>query len=193
MIGILTAVALATAPSGNNCKCKIPKPKAKASTHTAAVQAVKQPDPAPMKYTPPARTSPWLGIGGRIAAGGYTCAPYVFGLVGVRVKSPKLHLGLDISSQFSYGLGVSALVYPFVGETISWHLNAGILGFGTSRFAGNVKRDLDFMFGTGLEARLPVEWLSITADWRAAWAPEVYFGNALLRSQFMLGIMAHTW
>lgn len=150
----------------------------------------------------------WFGIGARGAFGMTTCSPYVFGLLGLRLKSEILHLGLDLNTNFAYGMGVSLLVYPWIGETVSWHVNAGVLAFGARTFAnGIVPRTWDLTLGTGVEFRLPIHWISLTADWRYAvanpWAMaaevpnglnvNAAWGNALLRSQVMFGIMAHTW
>lgn len=165
--------------------------------------APKPPDPQPQAWRPS-----WLGIGVRGALGMNTCSPYVFGLVGLRLKSERAHLGLDVGTNFAYGLSASLLVYPYVGEFTSWHLNAGALAFGARTFANaSVPRKWDLTLGTGLEFRLPIRWLSITADYRYAvanpWAlaKEVpnglnrdrAWGNALMRSQLMAGLMAHTW
>lgn len=170
----------------------------------AQTQVQAQPEPKPeYKWSPS-----WIGIGGRGALGMNTCSPYVFGLLGVRMKSEIMHLGVDLSTNFAYGFGASLLLYPVIGETVSWHLNAGALAFGARTFAnGSVPRTWDLTLGTGLEFRLPVRWLSVTADYRYAvanpWALEAEvpnglnvgaaWGNAFLRSQFMIGLMVHTW
>lgn len=181
-------------------------------SQTQSVQGaeiIKKGDEAKYKYDQPYKWTPsWLGVGGYGAVGAFTCNPYVFATVGLRLKSEKLHLGADINTNFAYGLGLSLLGYPYIGETVSWHLNTGVLALGTNTFAnGRVPRKWDWTLGTGLEFRLPIHWASVTVDYRYAvanpWAisndvkngliPNRAYGNALMRSQLMLGLMVHSW
>jgi hypothetical protein len=224
MISLILALSLSASAEPKMCSvpCK-PKPSVtkravqKKFVHppvccqAAPVTVVVQQSQAQTQTAPQAQWQwkpSWFGIGGRGAVGLYTCSPYVFGLLGLRAKSERLHLGLDLSTNFSYGFGASLLVYPYIGQTTSWHFNAGFMGFAPMTFAnGSIPRTWDLTLGTGLEFRLPVHWLSLTADWRYAvanpWALSVaqrsgvnidtVWGNALLRSQLLFGIMAHTW
>jgi len=225
MIALVLAMAVSAEPTK---MCTVPcKPKViKKAVQKQAVKTVEKPVccQAPVTVvvqqsqtqTQEAlpKTNAWvwepsmIGIGARGAFGMTTCTPYVFGLLGVRIKSEILHLGLDLNTNFAYGMGASLLAYPWIGPTTSWHVNAGVLAFGQRTFAnGSVPRNWDLTFGTGLEIRLPIRWLSLTADYRYAvanpWAlaaevpnglnRNAAWGNALLRSQLMLGLMAHTW
>jgi hypothetical protein len=146
----------------------------------------------------------WASFGVRGGLGLWSCAPHYFGFVGLRAKFPLVHLGLDLTYQFNYGVGVQGLFYPIQTSFISWHLDAGILfAHRTPLSVQDVPRKLDLTVGTGLEFKVfPI--VSLTADWRYSFpTPYIYgkmsglnaaniMGNALYRSQLMLGVMLHT-
>lgn len=198
----MISLALATAPPAGFCKCKVPArtftkkvtKKTIVQTKGESKEAIVYSSPSTINYSSP---RPNFGIGGRAAIGFTTCRPNVYAQVGLRVRFFPAHLGLDLSTQFAYGFGAALLVYPYQGDTVSWHLNGGVLFGGQNTYSmGSLPRKLDVTVGTGLEYRLPVRWLSLTADYRLTAPPVpgvVVWGNSALRSQLMFGLMAHTW
>ncbi len=174
--------------------------------------------------TPKKDAGPFLVIGPRAALGyGLQVGPGPAdpsGLVGVRAHIPSLHLGLDAYIAFDYGVGVQGLVYPYQGDRLNVHLNAGVIGFtGDDLSVSDVPRPWDLTLGAGVEYKL-IKNLSVTFDSR--WAlpspfkmadkanpvydangNQVYgpmgryldvghvLGNSFAQQQFLLGLMVH--
>jgi hypothetical protein len=164
-------------------------------TQAAPVQTVKE------------TYNPSFGVGIRGGVGLWSCRPHLFGTIGVRARLPY-RLGVDVGTNFDYGYTAQVMVYPVQTYGLGWHLNTGVLfGANTPFSNATIKRDWDWYVGTGLEVRLPVPFLSFTADWRWSmpnalqagsqpgktvnWGHMV--GNSLYRSQLYVGVLAHTW
>lgn len=110
---------------------------------------------------------PSLVISPRVALGGTIVErPKGEALVGVRLWAPRLNLGVEAYSSFSYGFGIQGLVYAYRAKDFDWHLNAGVLGLGKNLISvSDVPRDWDLTVGTGVEYKV-AKFLVLTADYR---------------------------
>lgn len=171
---------------------------------TVIVNVQAPPAPAALFMSETTDPYPWLGLGVRGAGGTAFCAPAGIGLLGLRLNLLKLHLGLDVYTEFYHGTGAQVLLYPVQTKVVMWHFNGGLIGFNQRPFVTpDLPRQLDLTLGTGLEFRvLPFLW--VTADLQARMANPVaiaqsgqqfstVLGKSLLQTQGMLGIMIRTW
>ncbi len=170
------------------------------------------------KLVCPTCSNPDVIIGVRAALGaGFRDPNGPEAVLGIRLHIPKLRLGVDLATSFAYGTGVALLVYPYQGEKLNWHINAGVLGTGSRLLSViDVPRTWDLTLGSGLEYRVACN-LSLTFDWRWAMPSPVsvaengwpvmsngaqlvgpdgryldvkqVIGNSLTQSHFMLGLM----
>jgi hypothetical protein len=207
----------------DTCVCPpapAPKPKPKKRKPAKKPVVVK---PAP-KPTPPApapapapKKDPSFVIGPRLALGLGVREPNVSGLVGLRAHYRPAHLGLEAYYLFDYGVGAQLLVYPYQGEKLDVHVNAGALFPGSYLSVNDVPRTWDLTVGAGLEYQV-VRHVSLTLDWRWATPSPVFMaehddplfdpagrqvygnagryldvgavmGNSFTQSQVLLGVM----
>lgn len=116
----------------------------------------------------PVKPDPWYRLMGHAAVGVGARVPHWSGLLGLRAHFPKVRLGAEAYTAFSYGMGLQGMVYPYQGEKLNWHVNLGVLGFG-NRYVStqDVPRPWDLTLGTGVEYRFHKHF-AFAADWR--WA-----------------------
>lgn len=158
-----------------------------------------------------------VGLRGAVGVGvrnEYDTWGHTSALLGVRVRFPKVHLGLDAYTPFDYGtVAVQALVYPYQGEKLNWQVGVGVLSTGALALStGDVPRTWDATLGTGIEYKL-AKHVSLTVDWRGSLPSPVFMadqeqavagkdgryldvkhvlGNTLTQSQVLVGLMVHT-
>lgn len=165
----------------------------------------------PAKIEVKKEIEPAVIVGGRIALGAGLRVPNGPELqAGVRVHVPKFRLGLDVATSFAFGTGAAVLVYPWQGEKLNWHINAGVLGTGNQYLSTtDVPRTWDLTLGTGIEYRVH-RHISLTADYRAAIPSPVFIvqhdsripgsmqpyldspmvlGNSFTQGHFLVGVM----
>jgi hypothetical protein len=151
---------------------------------------------------------PYFQIGVLGGIGFASCVNDPIGLLGVRAKLPRYHIGAQLSTEFYWGHAFQVLVYPISMEFISWHLNGGVGWFYHKALSvQNVPRSWDVLLGTGLEVRV-LPFASLTGDVRfnipnpgelSSLASSSHLnvantvGNSFASPQFMLGLMIHTW
>jgi hypothetical protein len=137
----------------------------------------------PKECPPPATGSPDLIMGLRAAFGfGLRGPHFTEGLLGVRAHYRPAHLGAEVYTNFAYGVGAQLLVYPYQGDKLNLHLNAGVLGFGKFHISANdVPRPWDLTLGAGGEYEVYRKSfsrsdlvVSLTADWRWAFPSPVF-------------------
>lgn len=121
--------------------------------------------------------SPSILVGLRAAVGGGFRSDQAEGLLGLRLHAPALRLGAEVYTVFDYGVGAQLLVYPYQGEKLQLHANAGFLGFGKYKIsATDVPRPWDLTLGAGLEYHA-FKHVSMTFDWRWAFPSPVQVAN----------------
>lgn len=149
---------------------------------------------------------PSFGLGLRGAVGLWSCGPHAFGVVGLRARAFKAHLGAEVNTQFYWGHSAQLMVYPVQGP-VSVHVDLGAMyipnrGFGTQ----DVPRKWDVLVGAGIEVPV-LPHISLTADARTTMPNPVdmvalsdqglrhgaVIGNSFARTQLMLGVMLHSW
>lgn len=199
---------------------KAEPPKAPSKEQQSIVVVVVPSQPKKVEEKKDEQAPVVLGIRGALGLG--VRDPSFSGLLGVRVKVPPAHLGLDIYSAFDYGMAVQLLGYTFSGPRLSHHVDVGLMWPEKLYLsAQDVPRRWDLTVGTGLEYRF-TRYLSATLDWRvnipspafiASHDDPVYdpsgtqvygydgryldvpavLGNSLTQSQVLLGLMLHTF
>ncbi len=188
-------------------------PEAEEITIRFVIAPESTPIPVEVKEEEPA-----VVVGLRVALGGGFRVPRgPEAQLGLRVHVPAVHLGVDLATSFDFGTGIALLVYPYQGENLNWHVNAGILATGSALLsATDVPRVWDLTLGSGLEYRI-ARHVSLTFDWRWALPSPVYvaengwpsfannaqilgadgryldvkqvFGNSFTQSHFLFGLM----
>lgn len=149
---------------------------------------------------------PFLVAGILGAAGTSWCQPQpLFGLLGLRLRIPAIHLGAEAYTEFYWGSGVGVLLYPVQTRAINWQVNLGAYWFQRRPYVlADVPRRLDLTAGTGLEISI-LPHLALTADLRTRIPNPVALSmlegqglsvgnavsNGLLQTQLMLGLMIH--
>lgn len=165
-------------------------------------------------YKEPIRNYGWLAVAPRAAVGiGFGCVD-TSKLLGLRLLSDKLRLGIDVYTMFEAGYGASLLVYPYLTESTRAQINFGVAKVGRQVMSSpEIQRNFDYVAGFGIEQRL-IKWLFVTGDYRAAlpslsgYRTSPYLnddgtvntgkkyvdvsntlGNSLMDGQFLVGLM----
>lgn len=108
-------------------------------------------------------------VGFRLALGLSARDQHTRGLVSLRLEWPKTPFGLDVFSEFQYGVGAQVLLYPYRSQRIAIHVvDPGVLVTGdpwSYSHDADVERRVELLFGAGLQLRVACHvWL--TADVR---------------------------
>jgi hypothetical protein len=123
------------------------------------------------------KDDPWFRLLGHAAVGVGARDPHFSGLLGLRAHFPKVRLGAEAYSAFAFGFGLQGMVYPVQSKDVNWHLNLGVIGFGSQLLSTqDVPRTWDLTAGTGVEIKL-VKHLSLAIDWRMSIPSPVFIAG----------------